>query len=143
MKFEIIEIKEYSPKLFEAFKNLLPQLVSEDFDLDNDYLELVVNSPSNRILVACANGVVLGGLTMVLVRIPTGNKVLIEDVVVDKSFRGHGIGEALVEEAVKLAQKLGVKKVDLTSSPFRETANRLYKRVGFEKRKTNVYRLNL
>jgi ribosomal protein S18 acetylase RimI-like enzyme len=33
--------------------------------------------------------------------------------------------------------------VDLTSRPSREAANRLYQRIGFERRETNVYRYNL
>ena len=34
----------------------------------------------------------------------------------------------------------GARTVDLTSRPSREAANRLYVRMGFESRTTNVYR---
>ena len=36
--------------------------------------------------------------------------------------------------------ELGAKTIDLTSRPSREAANRLYQRLGFEMRETNVYR---
>jgi ribosomal protein S18 acetylase RimI-like enzyme len=67
----------------------------------------------------------------------------IEDVVVDESARGRGVGEALNREALDRARGLGAKTVDLTSRPSREAANRLYQRLGFEPRETNIYRYSL
>ena len=77
---------------------------------------------------------------MVLFRIPTGVRAMIEDVVVDEALRGRGIGEALSREALKVARENGARTVDLTSRPSREAANRLYQRIGFKLRDTNVYR---
>jgi ribosomal protein S18 acetylase RimI-like enzyme len=76
-------------------------------------------------------------------RIPTGVRAWIEDVVVDGSARGVGAGEALVAAAIERATSIGAKTVDLTSRPSREAANRLYVRMGFESRTTNVYRRRL
>jgi ribosomal protein S18 acetylase RimI-like enzyme len=73
-------------------------------------------------------------------RIPTGLRAWIEDVVVNEAARGQGAGEALSREAVRLAQEAGARTIDLTSRPDRESANRLYERLGFERRATNVYR---
>ncbi len=64
----------------------------------------------------------------------------IEDVVVDEAVRGQGVGEALSREAVRRAAAAGARTVDLTSRPSREAANRLYRRLGFVERETNVYR---
>ena len=75
--------------------------------------------------------------------IPTGSRAWIEDVVVDSTARGKGVGEALNREALKVAKEKGAVTVDLTSRPSREAANRLYQRIGFEKRDTNVYRFDL
>jgi ribosomal protein S18 acetylase RimI-like enzyme len=69
--------------------------------------------------------------------------VWIEDVVVDEAVRGQGTGEALVREGIRLAEEGGAKAVNLTSRPDRAAANRLYQRLGFEPRTTNVYRLEL
>ena len=85
----------------------------------------------------------VGSLTLALYRIPTGVKAWIEDVVVDDVARGRGVGEALNRAAIEEARRRGAKDVSLTSRPSREAANRLYRRIGFEARETNVYRLTL
>jgi ribosomal protein S18 acetylase RimI-like enzyme len=90
-----------------------------------------------------ADGPIVGMLTLVTFRLPTGVRAWVEDVVVDTSLRGRGIGEALTQAAVELAGAKGALTVDLTSRPSRESANRLYMRVGFELRNTNVYRYRL
>jgi len=79
-------------------------------------------------------------LTLVVFRIPTGVRALIEDVVVSEEARGRGVGAALVDEALGLARQSGARTVDLTSRPTRVAANRLYERMGFERRETNCWR---
>ena len=79
-------------------------------------------------------------MTLAMFRIPTGLRAWIEDVVVDESARGKGVGQQLNERALQIARAAGAKTVDLTSRPSREAANRLYKRIGFVARETNVYR---
>ena len=79
-------------------------------------------------------------LTLVVFPIPTGVRAWIEDVVVTTAARGRGVGELLNREALRLAAQLGARSVDLTSRPSREAANRLYAKLGFERRETNVYR---
>ena len=88
-------------------------------------------------------GEIIGSLTLVLFRIPTGLRARIEDVVVDESAWGAGVGKALNLAAVERAAAEGAKSIDLTSSPVREAANELYLSLGFKKRDTNVYRFEL
>jgi ribosomal protein S18 acetylase RimI-like enzyme len=95
------------------------------------------------LFVARLEGRIVGSLTLIFYRIPTGLKSWIEDVVVDESARGHGIGELLNRAALDEARRRGAKAVSLTSRPSREAANRLYQRIGFESRPTNVYRYDL
>jgi ribosomal protein S18 acetylase RimI-like enzyme len=102
-----------------------------------------VASPATVLFVARdphRNGEIAGTLTLALFRIPTGLRAWIEDVVVDTEARGQGIGEALTRAAIQRAVAAGATTVDLTSRPSREAANRLYVRVGFTRRETNVYR---
>ena len=82
-------------------------------------------------------------LTLVMFRIPSGLRAWIEDVAVDEAARGQGIGEALSHAAVDHARAHGARTIELTSRPAREVANRLYRKLGFEIRNTNVYRLVL
>jgi ribosomal protein S18 acetylase RimI-like enzyme len=86
---------------------------------------------------------IVGVLTLTLYRVPTGLSARIDDVIVDTAARGHGVGEALTRDAIERARTAGARAVNLTSHPRREAANRLYQRVGFERRDTNVYAYKL
>jgi ribosomal protein S18 acetylase RimI-like enzyme len=88
-------------------------------------------------------GTIVGVSTLVVFRIPTALRAWIEDVVVDETASGRGIGTLLTEAMLEHARSLGCKTVDLTSRPSREAANALYRKVGFEQRETNVYRYTL
>ena len=92
------------------------------------------------ILLARLEGRIVGTMTLVLFPIPTGLRAWIEDVVVDDSARGHGVGALINTRAIEIAEAAGAKSIDLTSRPSREAANRLYQRLGFVARETNVYR---
>ena len=135
------EAGEVSDELVAALGQLVGQLSSSAPAPSREELEQIVRSDASRLLLARGeDGDVVGTLTLVLFRIPTGLRAWIEDVVVTESARGQGVGEALNREALRLASEAGARNVDLTSRPSREAANRLYKRLGFEQRETNVYR---
>jgi ribosomal protein S18 acetylase RimI-like enzyme len=136
---EIVE--EPTDELVEALSRLLPQLSSAP-PPDAAALSAVLAGES-VMFVARVEGKIVGSLTLVLYRIPTGLKAWIEDVVVDEAARGHGVGEALNLAALDEARRHGVKAVSLTSRPSRAAANRLYQRIGFSARDTNVYRYDL
>jgi ribosomal protein S18 acetylase RimI-like enzyme len=139
----IEEATEVSDELVSAFRGLVPQLSSSSPPPGAVELQEIVSSPATRLLVAREDdGSVVGSLTLVLFRIPTGVRAWIEDVVVDESARGQGAGEALTREAMRMATEAGARTVDLTSRPTREAANRLYERIGFEERETRVYRIS-
>lgn len=130
-------------ELVDAFERLTPQLSRSSPTPDADQLAEIVASPATHLLMARgADGRILGSLTLVLFRIPTGLRAWIEDVVVDADARGQGVGEALNRYALDVAAERGARSVDLTSRPSREAANRLYQRLGFEPRDTNVYRFD-
>ena len=106
-----------------------------------DRLAELVESDNTLIFLGTdQHGCILGMLSLIVMKIPTGNKAWIEDVVVDQSARGKGLGKSLMNHALEQAKKLGAKSVDLTSRPSRESANKLYQALGYEIRETNVYR---
>ncbi|HSM65381.1 MAG TPA: GNAT family N-acetyltransferase [Ilumatobacteraceae bacterium] len=127
-------------ELVEAFGRLIPQLSSSSPPPTREHLAALVGSSDTVLFVARVDGAVLGSLTLAFYRIPTGLKAWIEDVVVDADARGRGVGELLNRAALDEARARGAKDVSLTSRPSREAANRLYQRIGFEPRDTNVYR---
>ncbi|MDC0434540.1 GNAT family N-acetyltransferase [bacterium] len=137
------EITEFGTDVFEALRILLPQLSKNAALPSPDLTQRIIESDATRLLFARQDEQILGMLTIVIFPIPTGIRAWIEDVVVDESGRGMGVGEALSEHALKLARLEGAKTVDLTSRPTREAANRLYQRIGFALRDTNVYRFEI
>jgi len=141
MSVTIEEAHEVTPALVDAFARLVPQLSRSSPAPTADELGEMVDAPGTHVLVALDDGgTIIGSLTLVIFRIPTGVRAWIEDVVVDEAGRGQGVGGALNRFALDVARSEGCKTVDLTSRPSREAANRLYQRLGFVQRETNVYR---
>jgi ribosomal protein S18 acetylase RimI-like enzyme len=130
-------------ELIEAFQRLIPQLSSSNPPPTQNELAEVIAAPSTVLFIARLDEHIVGTLTLATFRIPTGVRAWIEDVVVDSAARGHGVGEALNQAAILEAHHRGAITVDLTSRPSREAANRLYQRIGFVARDTNVYRYNV
>ena len=131
-------------ELVEAYQKLTPQLSTSSPPPTKNELAAIIQSDSATVLVAEGeDGTILGSMTLVVFRIPTGVRAWIEDVVVDTEARGMGIGQALNEYAIQMAEQAGAKTIDLTSRPSREAANRLYQRLGFVARETNIYRYTI
>jgi ribosomal protein S18 acetylase RimI-like enzyme len=138
------EVTEATPEVVDAFARLVPQLSRSAPPPSPAELAEIVASPATVLLVARDDrSSIVGTLTLVLFRIPTGLRAWVEDVVVDASARGAGVGEALSRAALALAADRGARSVDLTSRPSREAADRLYRRLGFERRETHVYRYDV
>lgn len=143
MSVEVSPAEQVDDELVEAMAALVPQLSSSSPPPTPAELAEIVDSPSSVLFVARINGRVVGALTLAFYRIPTGLKAWIEDVVVDESARGSGVGAALSTAAIEEARRRRAKHVSLTSRPAREAANRLYQRLGFDYYDTNVYRYTL
>jgi ribosomal protein S18 acetylase RimI-like enzyme len=160
--------EEVTDELLGAVHRLLPQLSSSARFPNGAEIGEIVASRATTLLVARddggpatsdgpgehvehpehvdpgePDGRIVGMLTLVTFRIPTGVRAWIEDVVVDNAAGRRGIGTALMEAALELARSQGAGTVDLTSRPSREAANHMYQKVGFELRQTNVYRYRL
>jgi len=143
---EVSEVSEVTPELVAAFERLIPQLSSSNPPPSAEALAAIVDSEASILLIARdpeADDAIVGSLTLAMFRIPTGLRAWIEDVVVDGEAQGRGVGQALNEHALARAREAGATTVDLTSRPSREAANRLYQRLGFVLRSTNVYRFQL
>ena len=132
-----------SADVLAACHRLIPQLSSSSAPISAQELEEVIESDTTVLFSARSGQEIVGLLTLAIFRIPTGVRAWIEDVVVDNQARGIGVGDALNRAALAEAKRRGAKTVDLTSRPSREAANRLYQRLGFKQRDTNVYRYDL
>ena len=140
---EIVIATVANAELVEALGRLIPQLGPTVPPPTADEVREIVDSPSTTILFArdqSVGGRIIGALILIIFRGGSGLRALIEDVVVDADARGRGVGETLSREALRLAASRGASTVDLTSRPARLAANGLYKKIGFQRRETNVYR---
>lgn len=139
------EVTAATPDVVAALAALVPELSGSAPPLTAEAVAGIVDSPATVLLIARdgPGGAILGSLTLVVFSAPTGPRAWIEDVVVAPGTRGRGIGAGLVLDALDRAKATGCRTVDLTSRPSRQAANRLYVRLGFERRETNVYRKTL
>ncbi len=142
MQLEIVT--KADEEIYEAFQRLVPQLTDNNPPPSlNDLADLVRDSSSTLIIARNDNNDIIGALTLAVYRVPTGIRSVIEDVIVDISTRGEGVGEALMLRGIELAREKGAGNISLTSNPMRVAANKLYLRVGFTKRETNAYQMKL
>ena len=134
---------EATEELLDALTSLLPQLNPKLKPLTMERLSTVIADPATTLLVARDDGRIVGAAAVLVYATPAFVKARIEDVVVDEHARGKGVGEALVRRCLEVARQRGAEIVELQSARWREVANRLYPRLGFELRESNLYRLNL
>jgi ribosomal protein S18 acetylase RimI-like enzyme len=127
-------------EVVDAFGRLIPQLSRSAAPPGAAELDAIVGSSANTVLLARSAGAITGTMTLVMFPLPTGLRAWIEDVVVDESARGQGTGEAMMQEALRIARAAGARTVDLTSRASREAAGRLYERLGFKIRESRLYR---
>ncbi len=134
---------EATQELLEALTALLPQLNPKLKPLTMERLSSVISDPATTLLVVSDGVGIVGAAAVLVYATPAFVKARIEDVVVDEHSRGKGVGEALVRRCIEVARERGAEIVELQSARWREVANRLYPRMGFQLRESNLYRLEL
>jgi GNAT superfamily N-acetyltransferase len=134
-----------TPELHAALARLLPQLNPRLTIPDMDRLRRLVADPAVTLLVARDGDEIVGTTTVIVYTTPFWIKARLDEVVVDGGARGRGVGEALVRASLDVARARGVQVVELQSGrgPNREAAHRLYERLGFQIRDTDVFRIVL
>jgi ribosomal protein S18 acetylase RimI-like enzyme len=136
---EIELVTEVTDELQAALKRLVPQLTVRKPPSASELQALVKSESSSLVVARDGTGAIVGMACVAVFRVPTGIRAIIEDVVVDVTARGQGVGEALTRRCLNIARGKGVAAVTLTSNAAREEANRLYMRMGFTLRHTNGY----
>ena len=139
----IISPTAYEVGHYEAVCRLMGQLTTRSIVFTAEDYARMVQSPCSRLFLLLCEGRVGGMLTVGTYLSPTGSKAWIEDVVVDEALRGSGLGRVLVEHAIDYCREEGIGTVYLTSNPKRVAANALYRSVGFVRKETNMYKMEL
>ena len=135
------ELTEMQPGYLASINNLLSQLSDSVHTITEEELNTLISSSQSHLYVLESDGQFIGMTTLCLYQCPTGWKAWIEDVVVDRNFRGKGYGKLMVRKAMEECKNRGNVTLMLTSRPSRIVANQLYQSLGFEKRETNVYKM--
>jgi GNAT superfamily N-acetyltransferase len=143
MKVEVV--REATPEVQAALARLLPQLNSTLPVPDVARLARLVADPAVTLLVARDAQDIVGTTTVIVYTTPYWIKARLDEVVVDASARGKGVGEALVKAALDVGRAKGAQVAELQSGrgPAREAAHRLYARLGFKIRDSDVMRIVL
>ncbi len=136
------KVVEATNEVLSAVQSLVPLLRNHKVIPTREALSALVSSGVSTLLMARypdTSSEIAGMLCLSVYRAPTGIRSVVEDVVVHERYRGHGIAQSMLKQAVELAREAGADSVSLTSNPAREAANRLYQKMGFIKRDTNSY----
>lgn len=140
MEYKFIDKSVVTQELSDAVAQLFNQL--------NDHLKQRSLSEifltENPVIIACFDGKKLIGMaTMALYKVISGYKGMVEDVVVDNSYRGKGIGRKLMQKLLATANEKQLDEILLFSGHHRTAAINLYKSLGFVKKDSGLYRLVL
>lgn len=143
MPIEIEAVRSFTPEFGAALARLLPQLNATLELPDAERLRRLLADPDVVLLVARDGGEIVGTTTVIVYTTPFWIKARLDEVVVDAAARGKGVGEALVRAAIEAGRARGAQVVELQSGrgPGRAAAHRLYERMGFRIRETDVFRL--
>lgn len=135
---EIIFSEKIFPEDLSEIHALLSQLTGEPNQAEFSLLSEVMEK--GHIFAARDSGKLIGMATLTIITKPTARFGTVEDVIVDKKYRGQGLGRKLMDKLMEKVAELGLDYIELTSRPSRIEANNLYRKMGFELRETNVYR---
>ena len=96
------------------------------------YLRAIRRSVDAAVFVAEADGRIVGRLSLARDTHPASPHVADLGLMVAAGHRRHGIGTALLDQAVAWARENGIEKLELHVFPHNEPAIKLYERFGFE-----------
>ena len=138
-------VTELTAEIQEALGRLLPQLNPKLALPDAKRLRRLLEDPDVVLLIARDGERIVGTTTVIVYTTPFWIKARLDEVVVDHSVRGKGVGEELIRAALDIGRERGAQVAELQSGrgPAREAAHRLYERIGFQIRDTDVFRISL
>jgi ribosomal protein S18 acetylase RimI-like enzyme len=143
-------ISDLKRGVFEAEAEHLPEIerlygfLSENYRPNPAALEAALAHPATWVFGSRVSGRICGTATLSVRAVPSQGLVgYIDDVAVDPFYRGEGHAGDLVRHCLEEAHCRGCIRVELTCRPGRRPAQRLYRKLGFVRHKTNVYRIDL
>ena len=147
IKFKIERLIKSTAYDLRGINILLPQQADKPRLLNMAELKRVLDQKCIRMYVARTQirgkTTIVGMGSVILYWVPTGLIAFIEELTVDEHFRGHKLGFRIVERLIKDAKESKAKHISTYTNPKRLAANAIYKKLGFFKKETNFYRINI
>ena len=136
----IEQLKDFDARQLEEIRCLM-QALSDHCTLSESQLKETIGHSLLYVLKDKERTV--GMATLCLYHAPSGCKGCIEDVVILPEYQGKGLGKQLLQHVLDEAKLHAPLTIYLTSRPQRIVANSLYRKLGFQQKETNVYKMEL
>ena len=140
---KIEQLQNVTTKALEEINVLIPQLSASAKPITYARLLEMIKNEQATTLVAKDGQKIIGIGMVVIYNVPTEKRAWLEEIIVDEAYRGQGLGEKISKELLEIARREKVSRVYLSSKPTRVAANKLYQKMSFEPKETNVYKMNL
>lgn len=139
---KIVELNTLTDAQVQEVIGLMEEL-DPTITVTEEMIKRTVEAPETHFIAVTAEEHIIGCASLCVFDSPTGRKASIEDVVVSTAYRGQHIGKQLMKHVIEYAKTLVPINLQLTSRPERVAANKLYQSLGFQKRETNAYRMEI
>ena len=139
---KIVELNTLTDAQVEEVIGLIGELDSS-IKVTPEMVKRTVEAPNTHFFAVMEGEKIVGCASLCVFESPTGRKASVEDVVVSSAYRGQHLGRRLMEYVIDYAKTFAPINLQLTSRPERITANKLYQSLGFQKRETNAYRMEI
>ena len=135
---DIQELCRLLEELFSMEKEFEP-----DSGKQKNGIKKIMESSSTGFIAVIKENEKIIGMVNILYVVSTflGEKAaILEDMIIDREYRGKGYGTTLIKYAVEEAEKRGAKRVTLLTDDTNESAMKFYEKNGFKKSEMQVMR---
>lgn len=136
------ELHTYTDTDFTDLASLMQEL-SSNIIFTRESLDRMLADPNSHLYVIREEDRIVACACLCIFQQPFSTDATIESVVVSSKMRGKGLGQQLMEHLIEEAARMKVDCIHLTSNPKRVAANALYQKMGFERKETNCYVMEL
>ncbi|MEN5085604.1 GNAT family N-acetyltransferase [Sphingobacterium faecium] len=137
MEIKILCLADINDQMAEEIAALFKQLSPQKKQLP--LTELLKDGNPISFVYCLIDQHVAGIASICTYQVISGTKGWIEDVVVNKKYRGRGIGKKLIEKILEIGHEKKLKEILLYTEDHREAALNLYQGIGFQAKESKIY----
>ncbi len=129
-----ISIRSAAESDLAVVKTLYGQLAPDLSNVDRDFPAVVRDPNSICLLVEAQNQSIGVVICYVRTSLSSGKKMIIDDIVIDRNYRGKGFGRSAIEHCISLAKARSLDCIELACSRSEPELHSFYERIGFKHR---------